>query len=308
MTRALGEAVRTDRAEHVMRGAQVLARVHAAALAAQPFPVEQMPARELRRGGACVRGARSTRGTRRRRRRRRSAARGHGPRSPAASRCASPGVRSESHSSAVLDERLIAGSRCRLGQLGDDELAESRRGRGARTPPARHREPPRSDRCRCRAPPSRRSRHRPSCRARARSPSCTMRSISSDATASWPRHAASSISPYPTAELPIACAITRSSSTRTATSVRFPEASRLLAKKLSANCSCTSAPASRATRTWREASSCRRRRPTARARSARSPACPSTRASGRGPRQGASAPARSPARARARARPPRSPP
>src|SRR5215469_18140843 len=55
-----------------------------------------------------------------------------------------------------------------------------------------------------------------------------MRSISSDATDSWPRHAASIISSYPTAGLPIACAIARSSSRRTATSVSSPAAYHLI--------------------------------------------------------------------------------
>src|SRR5215469_18119940 len=47
VSRALGEAVRTDRGERVMRGAQLLARIDSAAFAPQPFPVEQLPAGEF---------------------------------------------------------------------------------------------------------------------------------------------------------------------------------------------------------------------------------------------------------------------
>ena len=44
---ALGERLDAHRGEHLVGGAQLLARVQAAALAAQPFAVEQMGAGEL---------------------------------------------------------------------------------------------------------------------------------------------------------------------------------------------------------------------------------------------------------------------
>src|SRR4051812_42501212 len=47
VSRALGKPFSADRLEHVMRAAQLLARVGAAALAAQPLSVQQTPAREL---------------------------------------------------------------------------------------------------------------------------------------------------------------------------------------------------------------------------------------------------------------------
>ena len=49
--------------EHLVRGAQLLARVGAPALAAQPLAVEQVRAGQLRHGSGCGRAARSPRGT-----------------------------------------------------------------------------------------------------------------------------------------------------------------------------------------------------------------------------------------------------
>jgi hypothetical protein len=45
---ALSKRLHGDRVEHLVGGAQLRARVHAPALAAQPLAVEQMPAGELR--------------------------------------------------------------------------------------------------------------------------------------------------------------------------------------------------------------------------------------------------------------------
>src|SRR5262245_50799452 len=47
VARAFGETMRADRAEHLMRDPQLLARVRSAAFAAQPLAVEQMAAGEL---------------------------------------------------------------------------------------------------------------------------------------------------------------------------------------------------------------------------------------------------------------------
>ena len=80
----LGERLAAHRGEHVVRGAQLLARVEPPALAAQPLAVEQVGARELARGRGCGRAARSPRGRAPRRPRRRSAARASGPRRPSA--------------------------------------------------------------------------------------------------------------------------------------------------------------------------------------------------------------------------------
>src|SRR3954453_4502557 len=44
---ALGERLHADRLEHLVCGAQLLARIHAAALAAEPFGVKQLDPGEL---------------------------------------------------------------------------------------------------------------------------------------------------------------------------------------------------------------------------------------------------------------------
>ena len=93
-----GRARRTPRmpiaANIVVGGAQLLARVDAPALAAQPLAVEQVRAGELRPQPGPAEPVDRLAVQRGRRPRRRSAARGRGPRCPAPSRCASPRVRS----------------------------------------------------------------------------------------------------------------------------------------------------------------------------------------------------------------------
>ena len=84
---ALGERLHADSREHLVGGAQLLARVEPPALAAQPFAVERVGAGELHADAGAARAARSPRDRGARRPRPRSAALASGPRSPAPSRC-----------------------------------------------------------------------------------------------------------------------------------------------------------------------------------------------------------------------------
>ena len=98
---ALGERLHADRVEHVVGGAQLLARVDASALAAQPLAVEQVRAGELRTQPGAARADRSLREySVARRRRRRSAAPASAPRSRAATSVPQGWVVSASRSSA----------------------------------------------------------------------------------------------------------------------------------------------------------------------------------------------------------------
>ena len=81
---ALGERLGAHRGEQLVRGAQLLARVEAAALAAQPFAVEQVRASELQRDAGAAEPLDRLAVERARRPRRRSAARASAPRCPSA--------------------------------------------------------------------------------------------------------------------------------------------------------------------------------------------------------------------------------
>ena len=98
---ALGERLGPDLAEHLVGGAQLLARVDAPVLAAQPLAVHQVRAGEVHDDAACARAARSPRGRGIRRRRRRSAARATAPGCRAPSPCRRRCVRSSSRRSAA---------------------------------------------------------------------------------------------------------------------------------------------------------------------------------------------------------------
>ena len=165
-----------------------------AALAAQPLAVEQVPARELHAQARAAEArdrlaVRALGGVALG-----SAGRGPGPRSPAPSRCGSPAcaptpIRARPRASArspVLDA-ASASSPTTNCAVPDVVAVLERRPRGVATPR-------RSGRCRCRAPPSRRWRCRPSGRGRARSPPASCARSARTASASWPRHAASIIS------------------------------------------------------------------------------------------------------------------
>ena len=77
--------------------------------------------------------------------------------------------------------------------------------------------------------------------------SAEVASISSDACDSWPRQAARIIGAFTSAGFPVASAIKCASSIISVAAVSSPASMWLLARKLSANWRCTSAPASRAT-------------------------------------------------------------
>jgi hypothetical protein len=88
-------------------------------------------------------------------------------------------------------------------------------------------------------------------------------------SASRPRYASSASALRPTGRLPVASPMSLSSSIRRRASVSSPAATWLPARKLSANCSCTSAPDSRASLTCRTASACLASSPRPRARARR---------------------------------------
>ena len=209
--RTLGEAFGAHRGEHLVRGAQLLARVHPALLAAQPLSVDAGGRGRARRGCGCARAARSPRGRARRRRRPRSGApvTVPGPRAP--SRCRSPAcTRSGDRARRVSRPPYRCGHPPRSAPPGPTRRSRRRRarrparGRGARVlvPPEtveEQRGDPLGD-------------AQPHALAPRPSPRASRPRSRATASASWPRQAASISVAYFSGAISVACVIASASS------------------------------------------------------------------------------------------------
>ena len=183
---ALGERRHADRGEHVVGGAQLRARVRAAALPAQPLAVEQVRAGQLRAQPGPAEPVDRLAVQVARRLRRRSAAPGSAPRCPAP-KSVPPGLRRlRQPLERVGGELGVPAARGRLDQLGQRPHGDVQGRRCPRWPAGPPTAPPRSGRGRCagpRPPSARRPPRSPGLRPRPRS---MVASISAEASASLP--------------------------------------------------------------------------------------------------------------------------